>query len=239
MTQQPATQRIDTEIVKQGMRWHIKRSEIARRPLLGGVVSIGSSHQRRIVEHGAVVAGMPGAISVYGPGHAYDFPANERCLYVPIDVLEWVAVASADAVDAPEIDHAAPRADPIPLPFPEPVPVGLYPNWAEPFLAFPPDVATWASCLDVRATSLSQRIKRLTGVGPKDILTAVRATIAFELAAHYRGHGVDLAADAGYASQAHLSTDMSARFGAPLTELLSDAHRPELDWLRLVRAAVR
>jgi AraC-like DNA-binding protein len=177
--------------------------------------------------------------------HAIELPPGERFLYLPLashgPLVEWVLAIEPGAADAdlPEVARTAPAAEPIALPTRPIGHGGLYPDWAVPWLGLPMDVATWASELDVRGTSLTQRTQRLAGESPKRILSAARATIAFELAAYYRGEGAALAIDTGYASQAHLSRDLRDRFGIPLTKLFAAGPVRELEWLRLVKSVVR
>lgn len=145
----------------------------------------------------------------------------------------------ATAADVPQVRHVEPIAAPIAIRITPPKHVGLHPDWALPWLGLPSDVATWASALDVRGTSLAQRLSRLVNESPKRILAGARSTIAFELAAHYRGEAAALAMDTGYASQSHLSRDLRDRFGLPATKLFAEGPVRELEWLRLVKGVVR
>ena len=239
-------QRIVSEIVREGDGWRIERVEAWRQPLMGSVITTGTMRQRRWVEQGGCVYGRPGEVRIAGRGHTVEIPPGSQLLYVPIGdteaAVEWVLKWSeeADPEALPSVSHDEPRRDPVPIP-PADLPDagGMYPDWAEPWLTLPTDVGTWASCLDIHATSLAQRLDRLVGVSPKKILTGMRATVAFALADHYRGRGIDLALDAGYSSHSHLSRDISRRFGVPLSQLAGEETTPELDWLRLVRSVVR
>jgi AraC-like DNA-binding protein len=239
-------ERLNSDIVAQGEGWRLAREEIAREPMLGALVELGPWRQQRFVESGGLVVGAQDELRVYGPGHRLELEAQQSVLYLPVGTAQplvaWVlSIAKGQQPpDLPQVDHSAPASDPLTIPMVEPPPdTGLYPEWAQSWLRAPRDVATWASCLDVRATSLTQRTGRLAGASAKKLLAGVRATIAFELAAHYRGRGADLALDTGYSSHAHLSRDISARFGVPLTTLLSDEVSPELDWLQLLKSVVR
>lgn len=235
-------QQLDVDIVASGSHWRLCRVAAGRQPLLGAIVETGGYAQIRIVESGGVVVVRPDAGALYGPGHCVELPTDARFLYLPVDCVEWVLHVNpaADPEELPEVEHASPKAAPVDLPLPEPAPAeGLYPTWATPWLGLPADVGTWASCLDIRSTSLTQRCRRLADVTPKKVLSGLRATVAFEIAAHYRGHGTELALDTGYSSHAHLSKDLSDRFGVSLTDLLSDEVTPQLDWLHLVHGALR
>ncbi len=187
-----------------------------------------------------MVVATADSAALYGPGHRVDLEAEQTFVYLPIDCVEWVLHRDEEpATTPPTPEHRPPAAAPIPLAMHAVESAGLYPEWAAPWLGLPFDVGTWASELDVRSTSLSQRTKRLCGESPKRILSALRTTVAFALADHYRGHGTELALDAGFSSQAHLSNDVSKRFGVSLSHLMSDEVSPELDWLRLLRGALR
>jgi AraC-like DNA-binding protein len=191
------------------------------------------------------VAGDAHKLEVLGPGHAFEVIAGERFLYLPLaakgPLVEWVLSIEpeASALDVPEVRRVVPVSDPIAVPLTPPKHDGLHPDWAVPWLGLPADVATWASALQIRGTSLTQRLSRLVNESPKRILMAARATIAFELAAHYRGEGAALAIDTGYASQSHLSRDLRDRFGIPATKLFAEGPVRELEWLRLVKSVAR
>jgi AraC-like DNA-binding protein len=236
---------ISAEIVTSTDDYRISRVEVRRDPLLGALVTAGPFHQTRIVQVGGLVAGTPGNVRVLGPGHSIDVAPGERFLYLPLAaddrLVEWVLSVRSDAPGErlPTLVRVEPVADPVPLPLSPVQQAGLYPAWAAPWLGFPADVATWASGLDVRGTSLAQRVQRIAGTSPKRLLAAARATVAFELAAFYLGEGASLAIDTGYASQSHLSRDLRDRFGIPLTKLLADDVVPELEWIRLVKSVVR
>jgi AraC-like DNA-binding protein len=236
---------ISAEIVASTSDYRISRVEVRREPMLGALVMAGPCRQTRFIESGGVVAGPPDATRVFGRGHAVEIPPDARFLYLPLaahgPLVEWVlAVEPGTPPDAlPAIRRTVPDAEPLALPTSPIAHAGLYPPWAAPWLGFPADVSTWASMLDVRGTSLTQRTQRLASESPKRILSAVRATIAFELAAHYRGEGAALAVDTGYASQSHLSRDLRDRFGIPLTKLFADEGVAELAWLHLVKSVVR
>jgi AraC-like DNA-binding protein len=236
---------ISAEIFASAPGWRISRVEVRRDPLLGALVTAGPWSQTRFIETGAVVVGTPADLRVLGRGHAVELGPSERFLYLPLSsrapLVEWVlAIEPGPRPDGvPEVQRTAPVAEPLELPASPVRHAGLYPEWALPWLGLPWDVSTWASALDVRGTSLTQRTQRLAGESPKRILSAARATIAFELAAHYRGEGAALAIDTGYASQSHLSRDLRDRFGIPLTKLFSDEAGRELEWLRLVKSVVR
>ena len=237
-------QRLNSDIASRGPGWHLLRVEVSRKPLLGALIEVGARRQERYVESGGLVVGTPEGMQVYGPGHRVAIGANQTMLYLPVGskatMVEWALVVAEQAEDLPSVDHSPPTSEPIALPLVEPVAEqGMYPDWARPWLRVPRDVATWASCLDVRSTSLTQRSSRLVGASAKKILSGIRATVAFELAAHYRGRGTELALDTGYSSHAHLSRDISKRFGVPLTTLLSDEVSRELDWLKLLKSVVR
>jgi AraC-like DNA-binding protein len=235
-------ERLEAEIVREGIGWRLTRVEVARDPPLGCLVTTGPFRQERIVESGGVVVGQRGRHQVLGPGHAAVVEGGTQFLYVPLGLtVEWVLATSLEGPveDAPSVERSAPAAEPIDIPAGDRPDDGLYPSWAYEWLSIPRDVATWASLLDVRGTSLAQRCARLVDLGPKQVLTATRATIALELAVHYRGQVAELARSAGYASHRHLSADISERFGVPMSRLLSDEVAPELRWLKLLKGALR
>ena len=237
---------LDSDIVQQGRGWRLTRLEIRRAPMLGAIIEVGPWHQQRYLESGGLIVATTDRATVYGPGHRIELQPGQAVLYLPVGVevplVEWVlAVADRETPgDAPGVDHSPPTHTTVDLPLAECPPNGdLYPDWATPWLTIPRDVGTWASCLDVRATSLTQRTNRLVGVSAKKLLSALRATVAFELAEFYRGRGADLAQDVGYSSQSHLSQDISRCFGVSLRDLLRDEVSRELDWLRLLKSTVR
>ena len=238
-------QLLRSDIVSQGESWGLARVEVGRDPMLGALVVAGPRRQTRFVGRGGLLGGPHGGVRLLGPGHALELRANERFLYVPLaaaePLVEWVLSIDPEGAPegAPEVSRRAPAAEPIAMRMTPARHGGLYPEWAVPWLGLPTDVATWASGLDVRGTSLSQRTQRLVGESPKRILSAARATIAFELSAHYRGEGAALAIDAGYASQSHLCRDLRDRFGISLTQLFSENVVRELEWLRLLKSIVR
>jgi AraC-like DNA-binding protein len=236
---------ISVRIMSSTPMARISRVVVEREPILGALVTTGPCRQTRFVERGGLLVGPPGRLAVLGPGHAIDLAAAERFLYLPLaakgPLIEWVLAIEPAATpgDVPTVRRVDPIADPIPVPITPPRHEGLHPGWALPWLGLPGDVATWASLLDVRGTSLAQRLSRLVNESPKRILAAARATIAFELAAHYRGEGSALAIDTGYASHSHLSRDLRDRFGIPATKLFAEGPVRELEWLRLVKSVVR
>jgi AraC-like DNA-binding protein len=236
---------IAAEIVHSTSACRISRVVVERDPMLGALVTAGPYRQTRFIEQGALVAGHPERLEVLGPGHALEIAPGARFLYLPLSakgpLVEWVLAIEphAEPADVPEVRRITPLSEPIPIPLCPPKHSGMYPNWAVPWIGMPVDVGTWASALDIRGTSLAQRLARLVNESPKRVLSAARATVAFELAAHYRGEGTALALDTGYASQSHLSRDLRDRFGIPLTRLFEDGPVRELEWLRLVKSVVR
>lgn len=238
---------IAAEIVHRTATFRISRVVVEREPMLGALVVAGPWRHTRFVERGGLVIGRgsPPEVRVLGPGHAVEIPADERFLYLPLaakgPLVEWVLAIEpgAEANAIPDVRRVAPIAEPVEMPVTTPKHEGLYPAWAVPWLGLPADVGTWASALDVRGTSLTQRLSRLVDESPKRILAAARATVAFELAAHYRHEAAALAIDTGYASHSHLSRDLRDRFGLPLSKLFAGGPVRELEWLRLVKSVVR
>jgi AraC-like DNA-binding protein len=236
---------ISAAIVTSTEHYRISKVLVRREPMLGALVTAGPWRQTRFIEEGGLVVGTPAGVRVLGPGHSVDLAGGERFLYLPLagrgPLVEWVLAVEEGAREdeLPEVRTKTPAADPLALPMSTVNHLGLYPDWAVPWLGVPADVATWAGALGVHGTSLAQRTQRLVGESPKRILSAARATVAFELAAFYRGKGAALAIDTGYASQSHLSRDLRDRFGIPLTKLFADGAVAELSWLHLVKSVVR
>jgi AraC-like DNA-binding protein len=234
------SKRLAVDVVASGPGWRLQRVETCRVPLLGAVITPSGRTQTRVVESGAVMIGAQGEAAVYGSGHRIIVPGDASFVFLGSNSVEWVlAVAPHGAPTAPKIAHAEPRWAPVPLPLCEPSD-DQWPEQLRPWSRLPRDVATWAGALGIHATSLAQRCGRLAGTSPKQILAGCRATLAWELGPAFEGRGAELALAAGYSSQSHLSSDLSRRFGRASSQLVTgDGAKRELEWLRLLRVALR
>lgn len=236
---------ISAAIVRQTAAFRISRVVVKREPMLGALVTAGTSRQTRYVERGGLVVGPPHKLEVLGPGHAFDVEPNDSFLYLPLatkgPLVEWVLAVDTNAapMDIPEVRRIVPPCAPVAIPLEPPKHDSLYPDWAVPWLGVPADVGTWASAIGIRGTSLAQRLSRLVNESPKRILSAARATIAFELAAHYRGEGAAHTIDTDYAALSQLPLDLRDRFDIPWMKLFVEDPIRELEWLRLVKSLVR
>jgi AraC-like DNA-binding protein len=81
-------------------------------------------------------------------------------------------------------------------------------------------VGAIAGALGLSARQLQRRCRTSFGYGPKMLTRVLRLQRALELARRGRPFA-DVSATAGYADQAHLSREVRALAGVPLTELMS------------------
>ena len=81
-------------------------------------------------------------------------------------------------------------------------------------------VGPTADALGLSARQLQRRCRISFGYGPKMLVRILRLQRALALA--WRGHAfADVSATAGYADQAHLSREVKALAGVPLSELMA------------------
>lgn len=87
-------------------------------------------------------------------------------------------------------------------------------------------LAEWASRLGLAPTSLSRGFRRAYGVSPKRFRLEQRAGRAARALPHWRGSLTDLAADVGFADQAHLTRAVLALTGCTPGRLRSSVQAP-------------
>jgi AraC-like DNA-binding protein len=181
-----------------------------------------------------------GAVFVAGPDTMAETgtsPPGARCyalrfadglgpavLGVPADELTDRQVPLADLWPAAEVRRLAESADPLAAletaaarrwrrPDPEMVALAAAARAGRP-------VGPTADALRLSARQLQRRCRTSFGYGPKMLVRVMRLQRALALAR--RGHAfADVSATAGYADQAHLSREVKALAGVPLSELMA------------------
>jgi AraC-like DNA-binding protein len=181
-----------------------------------------------------------GAVFVAGPDTAAEVatsPAGARfcalrfadglgpaVLGVPADELTDRQVPLAALWPASEVRRLAESADPLAAleiavarrwrsPEPEMVALAAAARAGRP-------VGAIADALGLSARQLQRRCRTSYGYGPKMLARVLRLQRALELARRGRPFA-DVSATAGYADQAHLSREVKALAGVPLSELMS------------------
>lgn len=173
------------------------QGRIAVRP--GTVVVHGdwTAHQDRFGARGALVLNLPVAKGFApGAGHIADPDTAVR-------LAERDQQAAADYVR----DHfrmgAARRDD--------------WPDLLAAALTADPDIllADWADRIGLNPASISRGFVRAYGVSPKRFRLEARTRRALTVLDRWQGSFADLAADQGFADQAHMTRSIAAMTGAP------------------------
>ena len=173
------------------------QGRIAVRP--GTVVVHGdwTAHQDRFGARGAQVLNLPVAEGLaLGAGHITDPDTAAR-------LAERDPQAAADYVRDHFRAGAARRDD--------------WPDLLAAALAADPDImlADWADHMGLNPASISRGFARAYGVSPKRFRLEARTRQALTALDAWQGSLADLAADQGFADQAHMARSIAAMTGAP------------------------
>lgn len=160
------------------------------------------SHQNEFLGVGAQVLNLP----ITGP-------ALVESMGVVADPDAIVRLAEHDPSQAAELLRQTFR--------PAPTRLNDWPDLLAEALAADPDLALaeWADAMGIAPQSISRGFRRAYGTSPKRYRLEQRALLALRRLPHWQGSIATLAADTGFADQAHLTRAIVALTGHPPSRL--------------------